>query len=103
MSALGENIQGEAIADIVGMKVILQYVKDRDDFDYDEFFTAFADSWKSLKTPELEAYLVSQDPHPMSYLRVNTTVQQFDEFYETYDVKEGDNMYLAPEDRVSVW
>ena len=35
--------------------------------------------------------------------RVNTVVQQFDEFYETYDVKEGDTMYLAQEDRIVVW
>ena len=24
-------------------------------------------------------------------------------FYETYDVREGDNMYLAPEDRRLIW
>ena len=30
-------------------------------------------------------------------------VQQFEEFYETYGVKEGDNMYLAPEDRLILW
>ena len=30
-------------------------------------------------------------------------MQQFEEFYETYDIKEGDNMYLAPEDRLLVW
>jgi putative endopeptidase len=30
-------------------------------------------------------------------------VQQFDEFMETYDVKEGDGMYLAPEDRITIW
>jgi len=31
------------------------------------------------------------------------TVQQMQEFYDTYDVKEGDGMYLAPEDRISIW
>ena len=30
-------------------------------------------------------------------------VQQFDEFCEAYDVKEGDGMYLAPEDRLLIW
>ena len=33
----------------------------------------------------------------------NKRVQQFEEFYETYDVKEGDAMYLAPEDRLVIW
>jgi predicted metalloendopeptidase len=30
-------------------------------------------------------------------------LQQFDEFIETYNIKPGDGMYLAPEDRVLVW
>ena len=28
---------------------------------------------------------------------------QFDEFYETYGIQPGDGMYLAPEDRITVW
>ena len=43
---------------------------------------------------------LTQDPHPLDYLRTYVPVQQFEEFYETYGVKEGDSMYLAPEDRV---
>ena len=39
----------------------------------------------------------------MKYLRINVVVQQFDEFLETYGIKEGDKMYLAPEDRVHIW
>ena len=47
--------------------------------------------------------MVLQDEHPFNYARTNIPVQQFEEFYKTYDIKEGDNMYLAPEDRVTVW
>ena len=43
------------------------------------------------------------DSHPSSYLDVNGSAQQFEEFYETYDVQEGDGMYLAPEDRIPIW
>ena len=46
---------------------------------------------------------IREDDHPLRYLRVNVSVQQFDEFYDTYDVKPGDNMYLAPEDRIAIW
>ena len=46
---------------------------------------------------------LATDSHPLGCLRTNVTVQQFDEFYETYGVKPGDGMYLAPENRVSVW
>ena len=100
---LGENIQREAIADMAGMKAMLKLAEEKEDFDYDEFFTAFASFFCFLDTPELDVYCVTQDEHPLFYLRTNSTIQQFDEFYETYDVKEGDNMYLAPEDRVLVW
>ena len=38
-----------------------------------------------------------------SIFRVNTIVQQFPQFYETYGITEGDGMRLKPEDRVPVW
>ena len=31
------------------------------------------------------------------------TLQQFDEFLKTYDVKEGDGMYLDPAKRIIIW
>ena len=49
-----------------------------------------------------ERYDVS-DEHPLRCLRVNTVVQQFDDFLDTYGVREGDLMYLAPEDRIDLW
>ena len=39
----------------------------------------------------------------VAYLRVNANLQQFDEFLNFYGITEGDNMYLAPEDRVAIW
>ena len=44
-----------------------------------------------------------QDVHPLHYLRVNATVQQFTQFMEAYGVTEGDGMYLDPADCVLVW
>ena len=39
----------------------------------------------------------------MHYLRINCTLQQFDEFLNFYGITEGDGMYLAPQDRVAIW
>ena len=36
-------------------------------------------------------------------VRVNIVVAQFQEFYDTYDVKESDRMYIKPEDRLKVY
>ena len=49
------------------------------------------------------AYIRINDTHPMNYLRTNCTLQQYDEFLDFYGITEGDNMYLAPEDRVAIW
>ncbi len=99
----GENVDGEATADITGMEVMLNLAKADPDFNYNEFFTQFANVWKGIATVENEYYSLYYDEHPLGYLRANVTVQQFDEFYKTYDVKPGDNMYLAPADRITIW
>jgi len=56
-----------------------------------------------ISNHEREYDSLNQDSHPLNYLRTNVTLQQFDKFYETYSIQPGDNMYLAPDDRVSVW
>ena len=74
-----------------------------EDFDYDVFFTEYAKLNAFISDYSTELTALQQDEHPLSYLRTNVVVQQFDEFYDTYDIEEGDNMYLAPEDRLLVW
>ncbi|MBE5911338.1 M13-type metalloendopeptidase [Pseudobutyrivibrio sp.] len=103
VNVVGEYVETEAIADMTGMNAILNMAKDVEDFDYELFFESFARLWVESTYQESENYYLTQDVHPLSYLRTNVTVQQFDEFYDTFDVKEGDNMYLAPEDRILVW
>ncbi len=99
----GRHIQTEAIADMAGMKCMLGLLEQKGSVDYDKYFKAFADVWKRFKTEEFEYYRLMQDSHPLHYLRVNATLQQFEQFYRTYDIKPGDGMYLAPENRVLVW
>ena len=99
----GQIVQTEAIADMAGFKCMLLMAKDIKDFNYDEFFKAHMYLLARVYTLERAESAVLSDPHPLYYLRGNVNVQQFDEFYETYDIKEGDGMYLAPEDRIAVW
>ena len=85
-----------------GMKVILRIAAQKEGFDYDAFFRAYADNYMSVMTPEVARQLLG-DQHPLSYLRINIVLQHFDEFLNLYDIHEGDGMYLAPEDRVDIW
>ena len=100
---VGSQIEGEAIADLVAIKILLRIAAKDPNFDYDKFFRAYSETWRTITTARSEYYALSQDSHPLPYLRVNAVVQQFEEFYKTYGVKEGDGMYLAPEDRLEVW
>ncbi|MBS5284500.1 MAG: M13 family metallopeptidase [Clostridiales bacterium] len=99
----GKNIQTEAIADMAGVKCLLMIAEKKEDFDYDSFFRQYASVWRRLSSPEFEYICLNQDSHPLHYLRTNATLQQYEEFYETYDIQPGDTMYLAPEERVAVW
>ena len=96
-------IQGEAIADLGSLKCLLSIAKQQKDFDYEMFFTQLATIQKAAKTDAAEMQYLRTDNHPVECYRCNIPVQNFDEFLETYGVREGDGMYLAPEDRIRVW
>jgi len=98
----GSIMTGEACADMAGIKVMLRLAAKDPDFDYDTFFRTYAGVWL-LKDSLQAAYTRINDTHPMGYLRINATLQQYDEFLEYYGITEGDGMYLAPEDRVTIW
>ncbi|GAC17540.1 M13 family metallopeptidase [Paraglaciecola arctica] len=67
------------------------------------FFMGYAQVWRSKSREDaLRAQLLS-DPHSPGEFRVNGIVGNVDAFYQAFDVKEGDKMYLKPEDRVQIW
>lgn len=98
----GARNNGEASSDMGGIRVALHLAKKIDNFNYDKFFTEFAKLW--LRTISLDNMMdYVEDEHPLSYLRVNVTLSQFDEFIDTYNIKPGDGMYIAPSDRIAIW
>jgi predicted metalloendopeptidase len=46
---------------------------------------------------------VKSDPHSPAEFRVNGSLRNHPGFYDAFDVKPGDKMYLAPEERVIFW
>ncbi len=99
----GELVAGEAIADMAGVKAALMAAKKQDDFDYDKFFRSYANLWFEQQRYVRECMYLTMDTHPLMFLRVNVTLQQFQEFLDTYQIQPGDGMYLAQKDRISVW
>jgi len=67
------------------------------------FFMGFAQVWRG-KMREQEAIVrIKTDPHSPGEFRANGSLQNMTPFYKAFDVKEGDKMYLAPMERVSIW
>ena len=67
------------------------------------FFMGYAQVWRSKSREDaLRAQLIS-DPHSPGEFRVNGIVGNVDAFYQAFDVKESDAMYLKPDDRVKIW
>jgi putative endopeptidase len=98
----GTAVQGEAIADMGGLKCMLSLAAQKPDFDYRLFFTSFAENWRHKTSYDIERRY-AEDVHPLAFLRTNVTLQQFDEFNRAYDIGPGDGMYLDPQKRIMVW
>jgi len=46
---------------------------------------------------------VKTDPHSPGQFRANGTLRNQPGFYDAFKVKQGDKMYLAPQERVIIW
>ena len=67
------------------------------------FFTGFAQVWRGKTRDEATIVRIKTDPHSPGEFRANGTLRNMPDFYKSFDVKEGDKMYLSPKDRVSIW
>ncbi|MEO6730971.1 MAG: M13 family metallopeptidase [Ferruginibacter sp.] len=109
----GRLTLGENIADIGGLNMAYtafkktlqgQSNKKIDGFTPDQrFFLGWAQVWRSNALPEISAQLVLTDTHSPGEFRTNGTVIHMQEFYDAFNIKEGDKMYLPPSKRIHIW
>ncbi len=109
----GEFTLGENIGDLGGLSIALKAYEisldGKDGPELDGFtakqrvFIGWAQGWCGKSREEALRVQVSSDPHSPRDFRVNGVVRNIPEFYEAFDVKEGDALYLAPEERVKIW
>lgn len=99
----GKLIVSENIADAGGISAALTTAKQEDDVDLHAFFTNWARIWRMKERPEYAQLLLATDVHAPGYLRANIQPRNLDDWYSTFDVQEGDGMYLAPDKRITIW
>jgi putative endopeptidase len=104
---------GENIGDLGGVSIALLAYKlslDGKEAPVIDGFTGeqrvllgYAQGWRSKSRDEALRRRIQTDPHSPPVYRTNGVVRNVPEFYEAFDVKKGDALYLAPEERVKIW
>ena len=67
------------------------------------FFMSWATVWRTKMREDALRNLIKTNPHAPGMYRAYMPLKNVDVFYKAFQVKEGDKMYLKPEDRVRIW
>jgi putative endopeptidase len=109
----GELTVGENVADLGGVQVAFDALNARlaknDPGMIDgltqrqRFFLSWTQTWKNKSRPEFDRSLLVLDVHSPARVRAVQPLRNMAAFHETFAIKEGDPMWLAPADRVTIW
>ena len=99
----GELVVSENIADNGGMAVTIAIMHTLKDANFQEYFMNWARVWCLKAKEEYIQLLLKNDVHSPAELRANVQVRNFDEWYEAFDVKSTDLMFIPKEKRIIIW
>lgn len=109
----GELTLGENIADLGGLTIAYHaYLRSLEGKEKEEingytpeqrFFIAFAHVWKNNIRDNALITRVTTDPHSPGKYRVNGTLSNMPEFFEAFDVQEGDSMRQSTDKIAKIW
>lgn len=113
LHANGRMTLGENLADHGGLQVawtaykkatLGQTLPMKDGYTADQrFFLAHAHIWGQNLTEERIRFLTQNDVHSLGRWRINGALPHIDAWYEAFDVKEGDKLFIPKEKRLSLW
>lgn len=99
----GKLVVSENIADAGGLSCASAAAKRHQDCDLSAFFINWAKIWCMKSSLQRQQLLLKIDVHAPNILRANVQPQNIDDFYQTFNIKEGDGMYLPKEKRIAIW
>ena len=67
------------------------------------FFLGWAQAWRGKRRPEAMRMLLATDPHSPNEFRCNEVVRNLDAFHEAFGTTPDDALWLAPEERITIW
>ena len=67
------------------------------------FFLSWAQVWRSQQREAAARQRLTTDPHSPEEFRVNGIVRNMDAWYEAFGVTADDELYLPPEERITIW
>ncbi|MBS9463087.1 M13 family metallopeptidase [Flagellimonas sp. 389] len=67
------------------------------------FFMSWATVWRTKSRDEALRTQIKTDPHSPGQVRAIQPLLNVQAFYDAFDIKEGDEMYLPEEERVAIW
>jgi putative endopeptidase len=104
---------GENIGDLGGLGIAYQALRlalaeaepdPIDDLSADQrFFYSWAQAWQAKVRPAEIIRRLTIDPHSPPEFRCNQVVRNIDAFYQAFDVKPDDELWLDPDQRVTIW
>ena len=113
LNANGRLTLGENLADHGGLQVAWYAYKNAtkhnplpviDGFTADQrFFIAYAGVWANNITEAEIRNRTKSDPHSLGRFRVNGALPHIDMWYDAFDVKEGDKLFVPKTERLPLW